>query len=117
MRRRVSSDCVATSSPPMSARPAVGGKKPVRMRMIVVFPEPLGPRSPMISPFSTLKETWFTARVAPKYLVRSWTSIIYSLQLAPRDIALRHGSCQLTDRTSARFPLEQRRGPYDERVR
>ena len=43
---------------------------------MVVFPEPFGPRSPMISPFSTLKETWSTARVGPKYLVRSWTSII-----------------------------------------
>ncbi len=44
--------------------------------MVVVLPEPLGPSNPMISPFSTLKDTWFTASVAPKYLVRSWTSIM-----------------------------------------
>ena len=31
--------------------------------MIVVLPEPLGPSNPMISPFSTLNETWLTARV------------------------------------------------------
>src|SRR5271168_3192160 len=44
--------------------------------MMVVLPEPLGPSNPMISPFSTLNETLFTASVAPKYLVSSWTSIM-----------------------------------------
>src|SRR5271167_1640831 len=83
-RRRVSSECSATSRPPINARPEVGGKNPVKIRIIVVLPEPFGPSSPMISPFSTLNETWSTARVGPKYLVRSWTSII-RLYFLPRE--------------------------------
>src|SRR5712671_6705268 len=62
--------------------------------MIVVLPEPLGPSKPMISPFSTLKETWLTARVAPKYLVRSWTSIMkpaFALLVLRGEIPRSHG--------------------------
>src|SRR6266404_4504198 len=93
-RRRVSSECSATSRPPIIARPEVGGKNPVRIRIIVVLPEPLGPSNPMISPFSTLKETWLTARVAPKYLVRSWTSIMkpaFALSVLRGEIPRSHG--------------------------
>ncbi len=69
--------------------------------MIVVLPEPLGPSNPIISPFSTLKDTWFTASVVPKYLVRSWTSIMkpalaFAVKFsAPRGLArggIVHGS-------------------------
>src|SRR5258708_627009 len=52
--------------------------------MIVVLPDPLGPSNPIISPFSTLNETWLTASVAPKYLVSSWTSIMKPALALPR---------------------------------
>ena len=47
------------------------------------FPSRSARATPMISPFSTLNETWSTARVGPKYLVRSWTSLIGLLWLSP----------------------------------
>src|SRR5437016_9780138 len=39
------------------------------MRKMVVFPEPLGPSRPMISPGPTARETWSTARRGPYHLV------------------------------------------------
>src|ERR1039458_10458446 len=45
-----------TSNPATVAVPAVGGRKQVRTRMVVVLPAPLGPRKPTIWPFSTSKE-------------------------------------------------------------
>ena len=45
--------------------PLVWGKKQVRMRMVVVFPEPFGPRNPIISPCFTENETSLIPRAAP----------------------------------------------------
>jgi hypothetical protein len=45
------------------------------MRIVVVFPAPLGPRKPKISPLFTLKETWSTAVIGPYDFVRACTSI------------------------------------------
>src|SRR5229473_1285136 len=45
--------------------------------MVVVFPAPLGPRKPRISPFSTLKEIASTAVCRPYLLVRFSTSIMF----------------------------------------
>src|SRR5947207_6812686 len=57
------------------ALPSVAGMKPVRIRIVVVLPAPLGPRKPRISPRSTRKLTSSTAVKRPYRLVRCWTSI------------------------------------------
>ena len=44
--------------------------------MVVLFPAPLGPKKPKISPFFTLKEIWLTAFRGPKFLYKSSTEII-----------------------------------------
>src|ERR1700746_2454505 len=66
MFSRTSSDCVATSKPPTVARPEVGASRPHRVRMVVDFPAPLGPRKPKISPRATSIETSSTATKSPK---------------------------------------------------
>src|SRR5580658_7236071 len=76
MRRLTSMGCSCTSNPATLALPSVGGRKQVRMRMVVVFPAPLGPRKPTICPFSTSKEMLSTATVRAYLLVRPSTLII-----------------------------------------
>ena len=76
MRRRTSMDWSKTSKPATVALPAVGGKKHVSMRMVVVLPAPLGPRNPTMSPLLTEKEMWSTAVVRAYLLVRSVTVIM-----------------------------------------
>src|SRR3954462_8919102 len=66
----------ATSNVPTLTLPAVGGMKPVIMRIVVDFPAPLGPRKPSTSPRSTEKEIPSTARFAPKAFAKLWTLII-----------------------------------------
>src|SRR5581483_2563275 len=70
MWRRTSSGSLETSRPPTVARPAVGVRRPQRMRMVVDLPAPLGPRKPKISPRATCNETWSTATNAPKVFTR-----------------------------------------------
>src|SRR5579871_866117 len=65
-----------TSKPATVAVPAVGGRKQVRTRMVVVFPAPFGPRNPTIWPFSTSKEMLSTATVRAYRFVRPSTLII-----------------------------------------
>src|SRR5947208_14860253 len=45
----------------MRAVPAVGNTKPISSLSVVVFPAPLGPRKPKISPSSTLRCNGFKA--------------------------------------------------------
>ena len=45
---------------------AVGGMKPVIMRIVVDLPAPFGPRKPSTSPRSTVNEMPSTARLGPK---------------------------------------------------
>src|SRR4030042_7210429 len=47
------------------------------MLKVVVFPEPLGPMSPKISPFPTPKDTPLTAARPPKYLT-NWSPWKYA---------------------------------------
>src|SRR5437764_1102931 len=72
MRRRASIGSQNTSLPPMVAVPDVAVRKPARMRMVVDFPAPLGPRKPTTWPFSTENDTSRTAtapaRRAPRLL-------------------------------------------------
>src|SRR5687768_3344203 len=60
-------------------RPALGWRMDAMQRIVVVFPAPLGPRSPTISPPSTRNERFRTAARLPKYLVRPWISSIPGL--------------------------------------
>src|SRR3954462_8874142 len=48
--------------PPTVAVPREERTNPSSILMVVVLPAPLGPRGPKISPFSTSKETSWTAR-------------------------------------------------------
>ena len=66
------------SNPPMETSPALGGMKPVIMRMVVDLPAPFGPRKPSTSPFSTVKEIPFTAVMRPNDFFKFWTLIIPS---------------------------------------
>src|SRR5512140_2680956 len=60
----------ATSKPLTVARPSVGASSPQRIRMVVDFPAPLGPRKPKISPAATSSDTWSTATKSPKRFTR-----------------------------------------------
>src|SRR5215469_11547566 len=71
--------CSSTSKPATLAPPSDGGRKQVRMRMVVVFPATLGPRKPPICPFSPSKEIWSTATVRAYFFVRPFTVIIDGL--------------------------------------
>src|SRR5580704_10657209 len=71
MLRLISSDCVATSNPATVALPEVGPINPHRIRIVVDFPAPFGPRNPKISPCRTSIDTRSTATKSPKRLVRS----------------------------------------------
>ena len=76
MRRLASTGRSARSKPPTLTRPAVGGRKPVIIFMVVDLPAPLGPRKPSTVPRSTEKLTPSTAVKAPKRFTRWSISII-----------------------------------------
>src|SRR5260370_41506920 len=76
MRRFTSIGLSRTSKPAIDAEPSEGGKKHVRIRMVVVFPAPFGPRKPTIWPFWTSNEMLLTAIFRAYLLVRSVTVII-----------------------------------------
>ncbi len=59
----------------MVARPAVGVTSPSSIRMVVVLPEPFGPRKAVTVPGVTVKPRSVTASTVPKVLVRPRTSI------------------------------------------
>src|SRR4051812_25485630 len=80
MRFLTSIGCSSTSNPATVALPAVGGRKQVSTRIVVVFPAPFGPRKPTICPFSTSKEILSTATVRAYRLVRPSTLIILMSQ-------------------------------------
>src|SRR5690242_9646003 len=76
MRFLTSIGCSRTSKPATVAAPDVGGRKHVRMRMVVVLPAPFGPRKPTIWPFWTSNEMSSTAVLRAYLLVRPLTVII-----------------------------------------
>ena len=49
------------------------------IRMVVVFPAPLGPSSPKATPWGTRKERSSTAGKRPKILLTFWSSIAGSM--------------------------------------
>ena len=72
----------ATSNPEIKASPDVGFSKVVRIIIVVLFPAPLGPKKPKISPFLTENEISFTAITSPKDLVRDLVSMEYNTLIA-----------------------------------
>src|SRR5665811_1195256 len=63
--RRISTLPVTMSLPKIVALPLVGRIKPSRVRMVVDLPAPFGPRKPKISPWLTVRLTWWIPRLAP----------------------------------------------------
>src|SRR4051794_28202641 len=55
-------------SPRSSRVPDVGSMRPSNMRMVVVFPDPLGPRNPKMDPVGTSEPPRFAAPLPPNPL-------------------------------------------------
>ncbi len=53
------------SNPHTTASPLLGGRKQVRIFIIVLLPAPFGPRKPTTSPPPISKETSLSARCEP----------------------------------------------------
>ena len=76
IRRRISTPFSGVSGIPATvAEPEVGARSVPRVRTVVVFPAPFGPRNPNTSPRATLNDTSATAVRPPNFLVRCLTSI------------------------------------------
>ena len=75
MCRLICSCSVRISKPTTWPSPLVGCDKPANMRMAVVFPAPLAPKNPKISPRRTLKLMPSTAWKPPKLFTKFFTSI------------------------------------------
>ena len=75
---RTSFGCLWTSKPQTWAFPEVVGNRVVSMLIVVLFPAPLGPRNPKISPSLTSKLTLSTAFTCPKVFTRPSTLTITS---------------------------------------
>src|SRR5207302_8661413 len=71
MAARMRAGWTVTSYPATQARPDVGGRSVVSILISVVFPAPLGPTRPRISPGAMSTDTAFTAVRSPKPLVSS----------------------------------------------
>ncbi len=84
MRRRTSALCSKTSKPSTFTVPVDAGMKPVMIRIVVVFPAPLGPRKPRICPDAAVNETSWTAVRSPNRLLRCATSIMHGLETRDR---------------------------------
>lgn len=61
-----------TSSPQTSALPASGRSSVARTRTAVVFPAPLGPRTPSTVPGRAASSAPARAVVSPNRLIRPW---------------------------------------------
>jgi len=61
--------------PSIKTEPSDSSSKPAITRKVVVFPHPLGPpKRDTNSPFSTFKETFFTAANSPNFFVIPFNS-------------------------------------------
>src|SRR5690554_179491 len=79
MRRRMSRPSVVGSMPKTVSLPSVMGLTVVIIRMVDVFPAPLGPRNPNASPLRMSKSIESTAVNDPKVLVRPRASTRFSV--------------------------------------
>ena len=71
----ISSGCLQASKPATITSPEVGSRSPVSILMAVVFPAPLAPRKPNISPSYTSKLSLSFATKLPNFFTRSLTLI------------------------------------------
>src|SRR4029453_12035970 len=83
MRSRTRSESVRTLRPSTVASPPLSGSRPVSILMTVVFPLPLGPRKPKISPLATAKLTPFTAVNFPNVRTRPRAEMAVSVPGTP----------------------------------
>src|SRR3990172_10276146 len=83
MERFIPSAPVTMSCPATWPEPDVGVMIPQSIRMVVDFPEPLGPRNPKISPFFTEKVILSTAVKSPKRFSRFSTEMASGLFTDP----------------------------------
>ena len=65
MRGITSGSCAVTSAPSTRSRPPVGLARPSRQRIVVVLPDPLGPRKPKTPPSGTARSSPSTRHRAP----------------------------------------------------
>src|SRR6185437_10267786 len=80
-------------SPNSSTRPAVGPIRPISILIVVVLPEPFGPRKPNTAPCGTESSSPSTASCPPRYRLDSpWVSIVGLSGLTSSSLrALCHG--------------------------
>src|SRR5688500_19178979 len=95
MLRRIASDCRRTSYPTTVASPDVGCMRPVSMRMVVVLPEPLGPRSEKTSPRLISRSSDSTATREPNVFLRRLVDTATPLDCAGALWAGRIAECEL----------------------
>ena len=74
-RARIRCRSAGIGSPSTCTRPDVGSRSPSSIASVVVFPAPLGPRNPTISPARTWNERSSTTTRAPNRFVRCSTLI------------------------------------------
>src|SRR5690606_12166600 len=109
--RRTSPAAVATLSPATRTRPAVGTESVARILTVVDLPAPFGPRSPKISPVSTVKDTPLTASTGPGYVLRRTSTTLTGIfppsirsprqpRRAPRTSSHRGRGCSADGRRS-----------------
>src|ERR1035437_1817666 len=70
MRRLMAALSASKRWPRISIWPAVGSSRPVRQPIVVLFPEPLGPRKPNMVPGATDSGKPSTAVTAPYFFTR-----------------------------------------------
>src|SRR5271157_4212066 len=71
MRRLMAARSASKLWPRISIWPAVGSSRPVRQPMVVLLPEPLGPRKPNMVPGATDSDKPWTAVTVPYFFTRS----------------------------------------------
>src|ERR1019366_10255946 len=71
MRRLMAALSALKGWPRISIWPAVGSSSPVRQLMVVLLPEPLGPRKPNMAPGATDSDKPSTAVTVPYFFTRS----------------------------------------------
>jgi len=98
IRERKAPASLTTSSPATLALPSSGRSSVVSTRTAVVFPAPLGPRSPSTVPAATSKSIPSSARTSPKDFVRPLTLI------AGADAAGDGAASRMTDGEVAGMP-------------
>ena len=104
---------VGMGSPSIRISPLVAAARPSSMRIVVVLPEPLGPRKPKTEPLGTVRSRASTARWRPKTLVRPEVWMAASVIAVP-SLRSRHRAGIVT----ARQPRGSRSGrPRRTRVR